>query len=67
MQPVSEGRITDEEVPGLYTGSGSRTNTKALSVLFWMRCGTLFTDTGSLSDGPFTQPVVIPGFCTTFQ
>lgn len=26
-----------------------------------------FADTGSLSDVPFTQPVVIPGFCTTFQ
>lgn len=64
---MSEGRVTGEEVPGLYTGSGLRTNPHVLSVLFQMRRGTLFTDTRPLSAVPFTQPVGIPGFCTTFQ
>lgn len=39
---MSGGRVTVEEVPGLYTGSGLRTNAESRSVLLQMRCGNTF-------------------------
>lgn len=39
---MSEGRVTVEEVPGLYTGSGLRTNTESRPVLLQRRRGNTF-------------------------